>query len=138
VSKPRYALIADDIRAKISRGEYAPGDQLPTKAQLMDDWHAALNTVAKAIDVLRAEGIVETYHGVGSFVQAPPPAAEDDESCSDDSELSQLRARVEELESCLSRVEQLEANLMNVYSNLGLEYPSTAESAPVGRAKEAM
>ena len=64
VSKPRYALIADDIRAKISSGDYAPGAQLPTKAQLMEQWGAALNTVARAITELQNEGLVETFHGV--------------------------------------------------------------------------
>ncbi|MEU4345434.1 winged helix-turn-helix domain-containing protein [Nocardia sp. NPDC023852] len=129
MSKPRYALIADDIRAKINRGDYAPGDQLPTKAQLMEQWNAALNTVARAINELRDEGLVETFHGVGSFVQAPTPPTEDDT----DDELGHLRARVEQLEAMCARVEQLEALMMEVFSNLGLTYPATPESTGVSR-----
>jgi DNA-binding GntR family transcriptional regulator len=130
VSKPRYALIADDIRAKIRRGDYAPGDQLPTKAQLMEQWSAALNTVARAITELQQEGLVQTIHGVGSFVQAPEPVPEDAD------EITQLRARVEQLEVMCSRVEQLEALMMEVFNNLGLAYPDIPHAA--GSSREAM
>ena len=131
MSKPRYALIADDIRDKITRGDYAPGDQLPTKAQLMEQWSAALNTVARAISELQNEGLVETYHGVGSFVQAPAPPAEDDTD-----EVAQLRARVEHLEAKCARIEELEALMMEVFSNLGLTYPAASKQA--GASREAV
>ncbi|WP_063042316.1 GntR family transcriptional regulator [Nocardia grenadensis] len=133
VSKPRYALIADDIRAKISRGDYAPGDQLPTKAQLMEQWGAALNTVARAITELQNEGLVETFHGVGSFVQSPAPV----EQAGEGDEVAQLRARVEQLEAMCARVEQLEALMMEVFSNLGLTYPA-APNIPETSSREAM
>ncbi|MGW4071388.1 GntR family transcriptional regulator [Nocardia grenadensis] len=133
VSKPRYALIADDIRAKISRGDYAPGDQLPTKAQLMEQWGAALNTVARAITELQNEGLVETFHGVGSFVQAPVPIEETEEG----DEVAQLRARVEHLEAMCARIEQLEALMMEVFSNLGLTYPA-APNTTESSSREAM
>ncbi|WP_280406616.1 winged helix-turn-helix domain-containing protein [Nocardia carnea] len=123
VSKPRYALIADDIRAKISRGDYAPGDQLPTKAQLMEQWKAALNTVARAITELQQEGLVQTIHGVGSFVQAPEPVTEDED------EITQLRARIEHLEAMCSRIEHMEALMMEVFNNLGLTYPDAPDNS---------
>ncbi|MBF6235079.1 GntR family transcriptional regulator [Nocardia farcinica] len=132
VSKPRYALIADDIRAKIRSGEYAPGDQLPTKAQLMEQWGAALNTVARAINELQNEGLVETFHGVGSFVQASEPTGGKDDPAS---EIERLRIRVEQLESMCARVEHLEAQMMEVFSNLGLQYPA---SLAAGEIREAM
>lgn len=123
VSKPRYAQIADDIRARIASGEYAPGSQLPTKAQLMEQWSAALNTVARAITELQNEGLVETFHGVGSFVQAPPAAGED----ADDTD---------EMEALRVRVEHLEALMQEVFSNLGLSYPDAPTATST--AREAM
>lgn len=131
VSKPRYALIADDIRAKIERGDYAPGDQLPTKAQLMEQWSAALNTVARAINELRDEGLVETFHGVGSFVQAPAPPTGDDTDVAE--ELRRLRERVAALEVMCARVEHLEALMMEVFSNLGLTYPAADPNTTASR-----
>lgn len=124
VSKPRYAQIADDIRARIASGEYAPGSQLPTKAQLMEQWHAALNTVARAITELQQEGLVETFHGVGSFVQAAPFPTDDGDG--DESELEALRVRVE----------HLEALMQEVFSNLGMTYPDAPSMQT--SAREAM
>ncbi|MGF0320918.1 GntR family transcriptional regulator [Nocardia fluminea] len=124
VSKPRYALIADELRAKITSGSYAPGDQLPTKAQLMEQWSAALNTVARAINELQNEGLVETFHGVGSFVREPSPPEEGEKDAAD--ELHQLRVRVE----------HLEALMMEVFSNLGLSYPDAPVS--IDSAQEAV
>jgi len=121
VSKPRYAQIADDIRARIASGEYAPGSQLPTKAVLMDQWHAALNTVARAITELQQEGLVETFHGVGSFVRAQPSDTEDDAGDYD------------EMEALRVRVEHLEALMQEVFSNLGLPYPDAPSTTAAAR-----
>ncbi|MBF6163003.1 GntR family transcriptional regulator [Nocardia cyriacigeorgica] len=131
MSKPRYAQIADDIRGKITRGDYVPGDQLPTKAQLMEQWSAALNTVARAITELQNEGLVETHHGIGSFVREPSPPDETDLDVAD--ELGQLRQRVAQLEAMCARVEHLETLMMEVFSNLGLTYPDAAISTETSR-----
>jgi len=88
----------------------------------MEQWGAALNTVARAIHELQTEGLVETFHGVGSFVQAAEPAVGDDPA----REIEHLRARVE----------HLEAQMMEVLSNLGLQRPAAPRSA--GEAREAM
>lgn len=134
MSKPRYALIADDIRAKVRRGDLGPGDQLPTNAQLMEQWSAALNTVARAIQELRSEGLVETFHGVGSFIREPSDA--EGETAEDETgDQSDLRARVERLEEMCGRVEQLETLMMEVFSNLGLTYPNSSKATG---AREAM
>jgi DNA-binding GntR family transcriptional regulator len=107
-TQPRYAQIADELRARIERGDYKPGDQIPTKAELMAQWGVALNTVARAVTELQQAGLIETHQGLGSFVRVPP----EPEPTSQD-ELAVLRARVIRLE------EQLAA----VYEHLGLEPP---------------
>ncbi|WP_433603744.1 GntR family transcriptional regulator (plasmid) [Nocardia sp. CA-135953] len=105
--RPRYLLIADDLRERIASGEYAPGDQIPTKANLMEQWNVALNTVDRAIDELRKAGLLETFQGVGTFVRAQSePEAEDDQ-------ISDLR----------ERIAHLETQMMEVYANIGLTYP---------------
>lgn len=62
----------------IRSGELAPGEQLPTTAVLADRYGVSPATVAKALRVLRDEGLVVTRHGWGSFVserpQGPPGA----------------------------------------------------------------
>ena len=65
---PKYRQIAEDLRAQIKDGEYPPGSRLPTKAELMAEYHVAVNTVERAIEELRKAGLVETAQGAGSSV----------------------------------------------------------------------
>lgn len=69
----RYQQVADDLRAKISGGQYPAGDRLPTKPALMRHYGIALGTLDKAIEVLRRAGLVETRQGSGMYVREPPP-----------------------------------------------------------------
>ena len=71
--KPKYQRIADDLRARVTSGEYPAGSQLPTKSELMARYQVAVNTVERAIDELRKAGLVETLQGAGMFVREPPP-----------------------------------------------------------------
>ncbi|OBA47071.1 hypothetical protein A5780_34485 [Nocardia sp. 852002-20019_SCH5090214] len=110
MSKPRYQLVADELRAQIAEGDYVPGAQLPTKPELMKRFGVALATLDRGLDVLRDEGLIETFHGVGTFVKEAPP---------------QRASIEEEITSLKDRVARLETQMMEVYSNLGL--PDSAE-----------
>lgn len=68
IAKAPYRQIADQLRAEIKAGEY--DEQLPTIGELRDKVHPrpAVNTVRKAIDVLKKEGLVETSPR-GTFVK---------------------------------------------------------------------
>ncbi len=66
--------IADDIRAKIETGEYAPGQQLPTYDDLTDQYLCSLAVVRKAVDLLKQQGLLITKQGKGSFVRERPHA----------------------------------------------------------------
>ncbi|MFI5712949.1 GntR family transcriptional regulator [Kribbella sp. NPDC051620] len=65
---PAYARVEATIRAAISSGELQPGEQLPAGPKLATEFGVALMTVRKAIDNLRAEGLLHSSHGVGVFV----------------------------------------------------------------------
>lgn len=67
---PAYRQVADDIRAKINAGEYAPGTQLPSERDLVEAYQVSRPTVRDAIGVLRAEGVVVAEHGRGVFVRS--------------------------------------------------------------------
>lgn len=97
----KYRLIADELRAEIS-SRYTVGDQLPTKAELTGRFGVALNTVERAIEVLRLDGMIESRQGSGMYVIATEAAPSDaivarrlDEVLE---EVRQLRERVEQLE----------------------------------------
>ena len=108
--KSKYQRIADDLRARISSGEYPVGDQLPTKAELMARYGVAVNTVERAVDELRKAGVVETLQGAGMFVREPPAAPHSPEYLAlmehlagTDDLVRQLAERVDELEKLVRR-----------------------------------
>jgi GntR family transcriptional regulator len=70
---PAYRQMADRLRERIASGELAPGDRVPSEAELMETYSAARATVRQAIGVLRAEGLVVAEQGRGAFVRSRPP-----------------------------------------------------------------
>lgn len=70
---PAYRQMADRLRERIASGELAPGDRVPSEAELMETYSAARATVRQAIGVLRTEGLVVAEQGRGAFVRSRPP-----------------------------------------------------------------
>lgn len=68
---PRYQRLADQIRDEIVRGDRKPGDRLPSENILAKEYHLATGTVRKALSQLVDEGILERFHGKGTFVRRP-------------------------------------------------------------------
>ncbi len=69
----RYEQVADDLTAKIRGGEYPPGSQLPSRAQLCQIYDVSASVVEKAMMLLRRDGLTETLAGVGVFVREQSP-----------------------------------------------------------------
>jgi GntR family transcriptional regulator len=65
----RYEEVADDLRSRISRGEWAPGDKLPTTTELVERYGRSRETVRAAVDVLAKEGLVRVEKRHGTIVQ---------------------------------------------------------------------
>ncbi|MEV6672279.1 GntR family transcriptional regulator [Streptomyces sp. NPDC051162] len=68
-TRPKWTQIADVIRQRIASGEY-PVNRLISETQLEEEFGVARGTVRKVKDVLRAEGLIVTTRGMGSFVAA--------------------------------------------------------------------
>lgn len=68
-SKPAYQQIADDLRQRISDGDYRSGDKLPTEAELMAEYGMSRIVIRNAIQTLVGEGLVTTQRGKGMFVR---------------------------------------------------------------------
>lgn len=69
-SEPSYRLIGADLRAKIESGELAPGDSLPSEAQLTSQYGVSRGTTRQAFLELQAAGLVHAVQGKGRFVSA--------------------------------------------------------------------
>lgn len=63
-----YQQVAADIREKIQTGIYPPGSQLPTRRELCEEYGCSDIVIGGAMRLLREEGYVTTYAGIGVYV----------------------------------------------------------------------
>ncbi|MGW4739146.1 winged helix-turn-helix domain-containing protein [Nocardia xishanensis] len=98
--RPVYQRIADELRAA-----YTPGGQLPSAPKLAEEWGVAKETIRAALDVLRAEGLIVSWQGRGTFYRVP---ADPEQPAADDivERLDAIMTRLDNFESRLSALER--------------------------------
>ena len=69
-SKNLAERVVGQLSTEIRRGELRPGEKLPTEAQVVARFNVSRTVVREALSKLQAAGLVETRHGVGTFVSA--------------------------------------------------------------------
>lgn len=69
---PPWRRVAEDLRDKITSGEYAPGDRLPSAVTLHQEHGIAVLTARKALRLLVDDGLAVMIPGMGTYV-APGP-----------------------------------------------------------------
>jgi GntR family transcriptional regulator len=67
VPAPPYRQLAGILRDQIDAGTLT--GRLPSEKTLTQEYGLAQNTVRRALDVLRQEGLIETVQGVATFVK---------------------------------------------------------------------
>ena len=67
-SKNLAEQVVDDLARRIGEGEMRVGEKLPTEAQLMLEQGVSRTVIREAISRMQAAGMVETRHGIGTFV----------------------------------------------------------------------
>lgn len=65
---PLYHQLEQDLKARITSGEFAPGVMLPTEEQIGTAYGVSRITVRRALEALDAQGLIQRRRGVGSFV----------------------------------------------------------------------
>lgn len=60
--------VVAELAGEIRKGTLRPGDRLPTEAQVVERFAVSRTVVREALSKLQAAGLVETRHGVGTFV----------------------------------------------------------------------
>lgn len=68
----RYREIAEDLRARVTDGDLRGRRLLPSEAELSARYAVSRVTVRKALDLLRADGLVDSRQGFGWFVATEP------------------------------------------------------------------
>lgn len=69
------AGLVDAMSSRIREGRMRAGDKLPTEAAIMGEFGVSRTVVREALSKLQAAGMVETRHGVGTFVVGTGEAA---------------------------------------------------------------
>lgn len=65
---PLYRQIKDFLIASLERGEWGPGDAIPSEGELAQRFNVSQGTVRKAIDEMAAENMLVRRQGKGTFV----------------------------------------------------------------------
>ena len=68
---PLWFQIADRLRGAIERGEFKPGDALPSEAKLNEAFGVSRTTARASLDRLENEGLITRRSGKGSIVLSP-------------------------------------------------------------------
>jgi GntR family transcriptional regulator len=76
--RPIYLQIVEEVKRRVARGDYAPGQQLPSVRELAQDLGVNPNTLARAYLELEREGFVVSRRGQGSFVTTEPGRVADE------------------------------------------------------------
>jgi DNA-binding GntR family transcriptional regulator len=66
---PKYLQIAARLRREVTGGDFAPENRLPAETALAARFRVSVLTLRNALGVLRAEGLIESRQGVGTFVR---------------------------------------------------------------------
>lgn len=60
--------LVEALSARIREQRFAPGDRMPTEAAIVAEFGVSRTVVREALSRLQAAGLVETRHGIGTFV----------------------------------------------------------------------
>jgi DNA-binding GntR family transcriptional regulator len=69
---PPYRQIAAHLRKQIADGSIPVGRRIPSLVEMEQEFSVARDTLRKAVQVLKDEGLVETVSGMGIYVVRPP------------------------------------------------------------------
>ncbi|MEV4394476.1 TetR/AcrR family transcriptional regulator C-terminal domain-containing protein [Nonomuraea sp. NPDC049607] len=78
MDRPVHLRIADELRDRITGGDLAPGDRVPSTREIIREWGVAMATATKALGRLREDGLTRAVPGVGTVVAGPVRRAAQD------------------------------------------------------------
>lgn len=67
--RPRYRVLADELRRQVLDNVFAAPDQFPTEAELCQAYGVSRFTVREALRALQAEGLIKRRRGSGTTIQ---------------------------------------------------------------------
>ncbi len=70
--RQKFLQLYEILKKDIQDGVYKNDQKIPTEVELATQYKLSRPTVAKALDLLRKEGMIERTSGIGTFVQMQP------------------------------------------------------------------
>jgi DNA-binding GntR family transcriptional regulator len=114
-ARPPFRQAADDLRKRIEKKEFGPGQVLPSIKALAAEYGVAPQTMQNALRILRDDRLVVSQQGRGLFVRDPgrPVAAG-----TDSERLAAAEVAIAELQERLAAVEADNAALRTLVAEL--------------------
>ena len=122
--RPPYRQAADDLRKRISKGEFGPGERLPSVRDLAAEYGVAAQTMQNALRELRTANLVVAQQGRAFFVRDPDRA---EAAGTESGRLAAAENGLLELQKRIAAVEEDNADLRVLITDL---YRRTGQPAP--------
>lgn len=71
-----YMQLMNHFSEAIARGEYKPGDKLPSESVMCREFGVSRTTVRQALQLLTQQDLIFSVHGRGTFVKMPAISSE--------------------------------------------------------------
>jgi DNA-binding GntR family transcriptional regulator len=137
VGRPAYQQVGDDLKRRITEGEFPVGSAIPSTAKLTKTYGVSSTVIRAAVTQLRTDGLLVGRPGKGVYVRSTPEAAAQRAATIDDlsQQVEQLRAELHQAESArrdeaaagLGALRQsvalIRSRLVDLYAQLGKPYP---------------
>jgi DNA-binding LacI/PurR family transcriptional regulator len=68
-AKPKHRVLFEEIGLAIEKGDFVPGQRLPTEAELMQQYGVSRTTVTRTLRDLEHRGVIRRRRGSGTFVK---------------------------------------------------------------------
>lgn len=72
VSISRYEIVVKKIKEMIEAGELLQGEKLPSEIEMAKRLNVSRATLREAYRILEDEGVINRYHGIGTFIAKTP------------------------------------------------------------------
>ena len=88
----KYGSVANSLVEKIQRGEFKPGELLPSEPALCREFDVSRHTIRAALRTLNEKGLIVSHRGRGSMVQSASPTPQYSHACDSVADVLQYAA----------------------------------------------
>jgi DNA-binding GntR family transcriptional regulator len=127
-----WLAVARDLCRRITSGEIPVGAKIPSREQLRQHYGVAESTNRRALQHLRAVGVLHGEQGIGVFVQRLPTPADLETRLTTEQRVTELESEVARLQA---RIDALESSAdPELRDRLGRMEAEIADIKAVGRS----